>query len=72
MKDFLIWIVGSVFLSPVIVLVLCASFLAIVIAVVYGMGIFYSIKLVPRFWGKWWRINYKYSLLLDNLGNSTK
>lgn len=72
MKDFFIWIVGSVVLSPILILVLCASFFAFVLAVGYAAGIIYSVKYVPNFWQKWWVINRYYSEALDNLGNSTK
>lgn len=72
MKDLGLWLVGSVILSPVLLLILCASILAFFFAVVYGAGIIYSVKLMPDFWAKWWKINYRYSQILEFEGNSTK
>jgi len=51
MKDFVLWLVG---------------FLGFLCAVVYCAGIYGSMKIVPRFWKKWFAINADYALYLDD------
>lgn len=66
MKDFVLWLVGSIILSPIVIFILSGSFLGFLCAVVYCVGIYGSLKIVPRFWKKWFAINADYALYLEH------
>ena len=56
-KDILIFVLGVVLLSPIIVLGFSGSFLGFLAALAWACVLVRSIKYFPRFWIRWWKIN---------------
>ena len=65
MKDFFIFLIGTLFLSPIVVFGLSGSFLGFVIASFWVIGIYGTTQWFPRFWKKCWRINMYYVNILE-------
>lgn len=65
MKNLIIWLVGTLILSPIPILFLSATFWGIFLSVVYAAVIFFSTGPFEKFWNKWWQINCYCSTILD-------
>lgn len=65
MKDFCIFLIGSVVLMPIVIFVFSGSPIGFVIGVIYLVVIIYSVKLFPKFWSKWLEINLYYCSLFE-------
>jgi hypothetical protein len=65
MKDFLIFTIGTIILSPVVILGLSGNFFGFLIALVYLLAVIYSERFFPKFWRRWMKINLDYVNLLE-------
>lgn len=66
MKDFAIFIVGGIILSPIVIFGLSDNVFGFLIALVWLVGVICSTKFFPKFWQEWWDINMFYSNFFEN------
>lgn len=70
MKYVIIWIVGSILLTPAILSVCTDSILCVLCGLLWGAVLYLSGKtqLGRAFWKNYWKSNLKITLALENYG----
>ena len=66
MKDFFIFIIGTLILFPIVFLVFSGSVLGFFLGMVYLLSVIMSAKIFPKFWIRWFLINMYYSAFFEN------
>ena len=67
-KKVLIFVVGTLILSPVFVALCCNSLIIVVIAIVYAVVVWHSPKFsvrVRKFWLEFWKINMRLASTME-------